>query len=115
GAGCVLVEHRVAEWLPLMTRVVVLEPGGGAVADGPPEEVLGTHGERLAAAGVWVPGRLPRPVAGWAGRTEGAAGAGEGGAQASGDLLLTAERLAARPPGGREAAVRDVDLTVHAG
>jgi energy-coupling factor transport system ATP-binding protein len=31
-----LVEHRVAEALPLVDRVVVLEPGGGVVADGPP-------------------------------------------------------------------------------
>ncbi|MFY1637015.1 ABC transporter ATP-binding protein [Solwaraspora sp. WMMB335] len=57
----VLVEHRVAEALPLVDRVVVLEPGGGVRADGPPAEVFRRHGAELAAAGVWVPGR-PLPV-----------------------------------------------------
>ena len=56
-----LVEHRVADALPLVDRVVVLEPGGGVRADGPPEAIFATHGDRLAAEGVWVPGRpLPR-------------------------------------------------------
>src|SRR5207342_705478 len=57
GTTCVLVEHRVAEWLPLVDRVVVLEPGGGAVADGPVQEVIERHGAALAAQGVWIPGR----------------------------------------------------------
>jgi energy-coupling factor transporter ATP-binding protein EcfA2 len=59
----ILVEHRVAEALPLVDRVVVLEPGGGIRADGPPATVFATHGAQLAAEGVWVPGygfpRLP--------------------------------------------------------
>lgn len=57
-----LVEHRVAEVLPLVDRVVVLEAGGGVIADGPPEVLAGPLGDRLAAAGVWVPGHpLPAP------------------------------------------------------
>lgn len=56
----VLVEHRVAEALPLVDRVVVLAPGGGVVASGPPGEVFAAHGAELAEAGVWVP---DRPVA----------------------------------------------------
>ena len=60
GATTVLVEHRVADALPLVDRVVVLAPGGGVVADGPPADVFARHGDRLAAAGVWVPGR-PHP------------------------------------------------------
>jgi energy-coupling factor transport system ATP-binding protein len=62
----VLVEHRVAEVLPLVDRVVVLAAGGGIAADGPPSTVLRTHGEALAAQGVWVPGHavLPRRAAG---------------------------------------------------
>src|SRR6266545_1019589 len=58
----VLVEHRVAEALPLVDRVVVLEPGGGVRADGVPSEVFDRHGAELAAQGVWVPGHpvLPR-------------------------------------------------------
>ncbi|MEU8263628.1 ABC transporter ATP-binding protein [Micromonospora sp. NPDC048999] len=53
----VLVEHRVAEALPLVDRVVVLEPGGGVRADGPPAAVFAAHGDALADAGVWVPDR----------------------------------------------------------
>jgi energy-coupling factor transport system ATP-binding protein len=57
----VLVEHRVAEALPLVNRVVVLTPDGVA-ADGPPEAVFARHGDELAEGGVWVPGHpaLPR-------------------------------------------------------
>src|SRR5689334_17718396 len=33
----IVVEHRVAEALPLIDRVVVLAPGGGVAADGAPE------------------------------------------------------------------------------
>ncbi|HEY2675135.1 MAG TPA: ABC transporter ATP-binding protein [Rugosimonospora sp.] len=52
----ILVEHRVAEVLPLVDRVVVLEPGGGVAADGTPGAVFATHGARLVEQGVWVPG-----------------------------------------------------------
>jgi energy-coupling factor transport system ATP-binding protein len=41
---------------------VVLEAGGGVVADGRPLQVFAEHGDRLAEAGVWVPDRrLPAP------------------------------------------------------
>jgi energy-coupling factor transporter ATP-binding protein EcfA2 len=66
----ILVEHRVAEALPLVDRVVVLEAGGGIRADGPPGAVFAAHGDALAAQGVWVPGRPVAPrraVAGPAG------------------------------------------------
>ena len=57
----ILVEHRVAEALPLVDRVVVLEAGGGVIADGPPHEVFARHGDALAEAGIWVPDHpLPR-------------------------------------------------------
>jgi energy-coupling factor transport system ATP-binding protein len=56
-----LVEHRVAEALPLVDRVVVLEPGGGLLADGPPQAVFAAQGHRLAVRGVWVPGRVVPP------------------------------------------------------
>ena len=59
----IIVEHRVAEALPLVDRVVVLEPGGGVRADGPPAAVFASHGDRLAAEGVWVPDR-PLPTFG---------------------------------------------------
>jgi energy-coupling factor transport system ATP-binding protein len=57
----ILVEHRVAEALPLVDRVVVLEAGGGVRADGPPGAVFAAHGDALAAQGVWVPGRPVAP------------------------------------------------------
>ena len=59
GLTSLLVEHRVAEALPLVDRVVVLEPGGGVVADGVPGPVFAAYGDALAAHGVWVPGRVP--------------------------------------------------------
>jgi energy-coupling factor transport system ATP-binding protein len=100
GTTCVLVEHRVAEWLPLVDRVVVLEPGGGAVADGPVQEVIERHGARLAAQGVWIPGRTARPP--------GLAPSPDGPA------LLRARGLAARRGDG-PVVVGDVDLDLAAG
>jgi energy-coupling factor transport system ATP-binding protein len=101
GASCVLVEHRVADWLGDVDRVAVLEPGGGVVADGSPDEVLHRHGARLAERGVWVPGRPPdvRPP-----RSTG-----------PGEPVLVAEALAAAPPGAVRPVVHDVHLTVRAG
>ncbi|WP_091628989.1 ABC transporter ATP-binding protein [Micromonospora peucetia] len=90
----ILVEHRVAEALPLVDRVVVLEPGGGVRADGTPEAVFGTHGDTLAAEGVWVPGRPVPP---------------RQATTPAGDVLVTADRLGLPP---RLAAV---DLAVRAG
>ena len=60
GATCVVVEHRVEAWAELVDRVAVLEPGGGVVEQGSPSGVFAAAGERLAAHGVWVPGRHPR-------------------------------------------------------
>lgn len=65
GTTLVLIEHRTDVWADLMTRVVVLAPGGGVLADGEPARVFAEHGDALAAAGVWVPGRpveLPTPA-----------------------------------------------------
>ncbi|HEV8173220.1 MAG TPA: ABC transporter ATP-binding protein [Actinoplanes sp.] len=60
----ILVEHRVAEALPLIDRVIVVDPGGGIRADGPPAAVFAAHGDGLATEGVWVPGhRLPARAA----------------------------------------------------
>jgi len=61
GATMVLVEHRIDEVLPLIDRVIVLEPGGGIVADGDPLGVFRTQGSTLEEAGVWVPGHRVSP------------------------------------------------------
>ncbi|WP_372449807.1 ATP-binding cassette domain-containing protein [Curtobacterium flaccumfaciens] len=59
GATLLVVEHRIGTWLDLVDRLVLLEPGGGVVAEGPPARVLADHGEALTAAGVWAPGAEP--------------------------------------------------------
>ena len=56
-----LVEHRVAESVDLVDRVIVLEAGGGIIADGSPDEVFAARGGELAAAGIWVPDQ-PLPM-----------------------------------------------------
>ncbi|GAA2897019.1 ABC transporter ATP-binding protein [Actinoplanes cyaneus] len=57
----IVVEHRVADALPLVDRVVVIHPGGGVRADGPPEAIFAAHGDELAEEGVWVPGLPAAP------------------------------------------------------
>jgi energy-coupling factor transport system ATP-binding protein len=59
GATLIVIEHRVAVWSDLVTRVIVLDAAGGILADGAPDDVLAREGERLASAGVWVPGHPP--------------------------------------------------------
>lgn len=65
-ATLVLVEHRVADWLPLVTRVVVLAVGGGVLLDGPPGQVFMGNEELFARHGIWTPDhrgrRPPRPL-----------------------------------------------------
>jgi energy-coupling factor transport system ATP-binding protein len=77
----IMVEHRVAEVLPLVGRVVVLAPGGGVLADGPPDRIFAEHGTTLAEAGIWVPGRPVPP---------------RRASHAAGDVLLSAERVTVR-------------------
>jgi len=67
GATLIVVEHRVAAWARLVDRVIVLDAGGGLLADGPPQEVLTAERtrSRLAEAGVWLPGAaldVPSPL-----------------------------------------------------
>ncbi len=60
GITLVVIEHRVETWLPLVDRVVVLTAEGGLLADGPPDAVLSAARAELDAAGVWLPGWVPR-------------------------------------------------------
>ncbi len=96
----VIVEHRVAASLPLVDRVVVIEAGGGIMADGPPKDVFTRYGARLAELGVWVPG--PPPAAP-ARRTM------------FGAELARAEDVAFRYPGEQAWALGGVDASVRAG
>ena len=99
GATMLLVEHRVDESLALVDRVVVLQAGGGVVADGPPREVFRVHGTELAAAGVWVPDQPPP--------------APERRAPASAAALVIAEHAAYRYPGSDVDALQPADLQLR--
>ena len=97
---CVLVEHRVAASLPLVDRVVVIEAGGGVVADGAPKDVFTRYGARLAELGVWVPSPPPAPPTP---RT------------IFGAELARADDVAFRYPGTDTWALGGVDASVRAG
>ncbi|MEU6857427.1 ATP-binding cassette domain-containing protein [Glycomyces sp. NPDC046736] len=98
-ATMIVVEHRVADILNLVDRVIALGPGGALLADGPAAKVLAEHGETLAAQGVWVPGApLPtRP------------------ARAAGDLALSAHDLALVHPGADRPALDGVSFELRQG
>lgn len=99
-ATLVLVEHRVAEWLPLMTRVVVLAAGGAILLDGPPAEVFVGHDELFARHGIWTPDhagrRPPRPLL-----------------APQPESLIVAEQLSAEPPGADRPLFVRLDLVVR--
>ncbi|ALJ21706.1 ABC transporter ATP-binding protein [Microbacterium sp. No. 7] len=97
GATLVVIEHRTEVWADLMTRVIVLDQGGGLLADGPPDAVFAAQGRALADAGVWVPGHgIDLPVL---------------PAADAGDAVLTAHDLAISRDGGT-AVQRGLDLSV---
>ncbi len=94
GATTVVVEHRVAQTLPLVDRVVVIQPGGGLLADGEPADVFLRHGDQLAESGVWVPDHaLPvrRRRARFAESTTPVVGLRDPDNSADGDLLIAAD------------------------
>lgn len=102
----VLVEHRVADVAGLVDRAVVVEPGGGVVADGPPERIFAERGPELAGRGVWVPGHEPGRGSGGRNprsRSRPSPGAGDDGARVAGsrEVLVRARGVAADPRRGR--------------
>lgn len=101
GATMVLVEHRIDESLDLVDRAIVLAPGGGVVADGNPAEVFAEHGDRLAAAGVWVPGHpIPAP---------------ERVPHSTSGVLIEARQAGFRYPGADRVALVEADLDLRGG
>lgn len=99
GATLVIVEHRVEAVLDLVDRLVVLEAGGGVVADGLPARIFAARGAELAEAGVWVPGRpLPRA------QRSGPAG----------EVVVTVRDVTVRYPPETVAAVAAASLDLHA-
>jgi energy-coupling factor transporter ATP-binding protein EcfA2 len=100
GLTMILVEHRVADAMTLVDRVIALEAGRGIVADGHPREVFARQGHSLAEAGIWVPDhRLPAPRA---------------RIRAPSDTLLLAEQASYRYPGASGPALVPTDLQVRA-
>jgi len=99
GATLILVEHRLDEALSLVDRVVVIEAGGGVVADGEPRDVFRAHGAALAEAGVWVPDQPPAPP--------------PGRDRPPPETLVIAERATFRYPGMSTDAVAGVDLQLR--
>nr|WP_246297486.1 ATP-binding cassette domain-containing protein [Janibacter cremeus] len=61
GLTTVLVEHRIAPWVDLVDRIVVLDIDGRIRHDGAPGQVLAEHHDELVADGIWVPG-APAPT-----------------------------------------------------
>lgn len=98
GTTLVVVEHRVDVWREHVDRIVVLAPGAGVLADGPPDTVLREQGAALGAAGVWVPGLVPR---------------GKRPPRPAGEPLLAAEALVVGRDG--EAVASGIDATARVG
>jgi energy-coupling factor transport system ATP-binding protein len=97
----ILVEHRVADAVELVDRVVVLEAGGGVLADGAPAAIFAARGDALAAAGVWVPDHpLPRAPA---------------QPRAKPGSVLIADQVGYRFPGESAVAVGPIDLELRSG
>ena len=95
----VLVEHRVAEAVDLVDRVIVLQAGRGVIADGPPAKVFASLGDELAAAGVWVPNHPLPMVSARRGRAR--------------EPMLVADQVGYRFPGERLPAVGPMDVELR--
>ncbi|WP_228507839.1 ABC transporter ATP-binding protein [Herbiconiux sp. VKM Ac-1786] len=104
----VVIEHRVDVWLDVVDRVIVLDPGGGVLADGDPATVLRERGAELARGGVWVPGF--DPLQGRPARQAAAAPAPAAATDARPTLLATADLAVGRTPAA--VAARGLDLDV---
>ncbi|WP_026923793.1 ABC transporter ATP-binding protein [Glycomyces arizonensis] len=98
-ATLIVVEHRVADILDLVDRVIALGPGGTLLADGPAEAVFAEHGDTLAEQGVWVPG-VPLPALPDA---------------VPGEPRLRGESLSLTYPGADRPALDGVDFELRAG
>lgn len=115
GATTILVEHRIAEALPMVDRVVVLEANADVLADGPPAEIFSRHGDRLAEAGVWVPNHALSNRRVEAHPSVTAAELTQRPDRSSGDALLIAADVGFRHRGAPEPAVCEVSTTLRAG
>lgn len=110
GATLVVVEHRVSVWKDLVDRIVVLQPGSASepavLIDGPPDQVLAQARDMLTAAGVWVPGYVPRTRARAATGAPDAPETARHGEHDAGTLLMAAEKLAVSREPARRSGLR---------
>jgi energy-coupling factor transport system ATP-binding protein len=95
----VLVEHRLEEVLPLVTRVVALGGDGELMADGDPNWVFSRYADQLERSGIWLPGHRapvqpvrPRPPT---------------------NTMVFGERVGFTYPGERTVAVSPTDVQVR--
>ena len=95
----VLVEHRLEEVLPLVTRVVALGGNGELIADGDPNWVFSRHAEELEAAGVWLPGHRAAPL--------------PMRSRAPANTMVFGERVGFTYPGERDPALEQVEVQVR--
>jgi energy-coupling factor transporter ATP-binding protein EcfA2 len=95
----VLVEHRLEEVLPLVTRVVALGANGELMADGDPNWVFSRYAERLENSGVWLPGHRAPPL--------------PSRPRPPTNTLVFGERVGFTYPGQRTSAVGPVEVQVR--
>ena len=99
GTTMVLVEHRVLKTLPLIDRVIALNPDGTLLVDGPADTVFEQHSDQLARNGVWTPHGSAAPAR----HSKGA-----------GDVVLSAERVSQRYAKDDDNVLSGVDLDIRA-
>ena len=94
-----VVEHRLEEILPLVTRVVALSEGGELLADGEPNWVFSRYADQLERSGVWLPGHRaqPQPTR----------------QRPPTNTMVFGERVGFTYPGDRTAAVGPTDVQVR--
>jgi energy-coupling factor transport system ATP-binding protein len=104
----VLIEHRVELAWPLADTVLALDRDGGPIDIGSQDTVLARSGERMAKAGIWLPGDDAGSAAGSDTAASEGTAAGSGGAIGS----LHGVRFGFDPT---EPVLRDIDLVVAPG
>lgn len=109
-ATIVLVEHRVELAWPLADWILALGDDGRPMEFGRPAEVLARSAERLARAGIWLPGEEARIAAASARLAPG----GRDGRLPTGPAVVEA-RDVGYSYDRRTAALRSVSLAVGAG
>ncbi len=107
--GLIVVEHRLAGWVEICDRLIVLADDGSVLADGPTSAVLRERAAELAEAGIWVP-EAPTPEVAQLRWPE----LGRAPEQAVGTPQLTITDLDVHDPSGRP-LVQGLSLSLGSG